>query len=263
VPTGAHTDRETIGGEAGGAAEPDLPDRETIGARTDRETVGERTHDPSENPQIAGIENVANSGIPGTELVVLPAVPPAEGTEEVKPPTHSVRGTAPGLRGCWALNKQQQPCGAARRADGDYCNAHSGYSAIAEDPAKWSAIGSAKSAENRRRRATLRLALGHTRLSTPRGVLKASAFAQAEAIAAAALSPISDPSASSMQRHSAALALLREVEPEAQVTVTTSLPATPEGVKELSLSALLSIAQEHGLPLPEASSALIEGRNEG
>jgi hypothetical protein len=66
-----------------------------------------------------------------------------------------------------------------------------------------------------------------------------------------------------MQRHSAALALLREVEPEAQVTVTTSLPATPEGVKELSLSALLSIAQEHGLPLPEASSALIEGRDEG
>ena len=82
------------------------------------------------------------------------------------------------------------------------------------------------------------------------------------------MSPILDDSASSTQRHNAALALIREVEPTAQVTVSTPLPSDPEGVKGLPLSALLSIAQEHGItpsqPLPQAIPALTgqQGENE-
>ena len=230
-------------------------DRETIGVSADRETVSERTPEASETPQIAAFENPANSNNSEPPAEVLPAVPLAEEREGVKLPVYSTRGTAPGLRGCWAVNKQGEPCGAARRADSDYCGAHSGYG-VAEDPAGWSKVGAAKSAENRRRRATLRLALGYTRLNTPRGVLRAATFAQAEAVASAALSPISDPSASSMQRHSAALALIREVEPTAHLEVTSTLPATPEGVEELSFAQLLSLAQEHGLPSVQAIPAL-------
>ena len=219
----AHTDRETIGEDGCEAEAEGSLDRETIGAHTDRETIQERTHDPSENPQFAGIENPAKSDIPGRELAVLPAVPDAEEREGVSLPTHSTRGTAPGLRGCWAVNKQGDPCGAARRADSDYCNAHSGYG-VASDPAKFGVIGAARSGEIRRRRATLRLALGPTRLKTPRGMLKASLYAQSEAVVEAAMSPITDQSASSMQRHTAALALLREVEPTAHLEVSAPLP---------------------------------------
>jgi len=213
-------------------------DRETIGARTDRETVGTEAVGAAEIP--------ANSDIPGTELTVLPAVPHAEDAQAVKQPTHSTRGTTPGLRGCWAVNKHGDPCGAARRADGDYCNAHSGYG-VAEDPAKWAVVGAARNNEIRRRRATLRLALGETRLNTPRGILRQAVFAQSLAVAEAAMSPITDSAASSMQRHQAAMKLIEVVEPTAQVTVSAPLPDNPEGVDGLSLSALLSLAEAHGL----------------
>ena len=235
------------------------PDRETIGAQADRETIQAGAPDP--------LRNAANSDFPGSSHPVLDAVPHAEDVQAVKQPMHSVRGTTPGHRGCWALNKHGDPCGAARRADSDYCNAHTGHG-VAEDPAKWGVVGAAKSADHRRRRATLRLALGETRLSTPRGVLRAAVFADAAAVAEAAMSPILDDSASSTQRHNAALALIREVEPTAQVTVSTPLPSDPEGVKGLPLSALLSIAQEHGItpsqPLPQAIPALTgqQGENE-
>lgn len=211
-------------------------------------------HDPPES----GADDVGHAGqvagdgeavTPGRELAVLDAVPLAEEREGVSLPTHSTRGTAPGLRGCWALNKAGEPCGAARRAEGDYCNAHSGYG-VAEDPKRWAVVGAAKNNEIRRRRATLRLALGDTRLKTPRGMLKASVYAQSEAVASAAMSPILDASASSMQRHTAALALLREVEPMAQVTVSQPLPDDPEGVEGLSLTALLSLAEQHGIAAP-------------
>jgi hypothetical protein len=249
-PEGAETLAENGVGEGSGEGS---SDRETIGAQTDRETVGEHAHEAAENPLFAENEIPANSEIPGSELTVLPAVPRAEEREGVSLPTHSTRGTAPGLRGCWAVNKSGDPCAAARRADSDYCNAHSGYG-VAKDPAKWAVIGAAKNNEIRRRRAAFRLALGPTRLGTPRGLLKAAVFAQGEAVVEAALSPITDSTAPSGLRHSAALALLREVEPMAQVTVSQPLPDDPEGVDEMSLSALLQLAEAHGLrttrPLP-------------
>jgi hypothetical protein len=235
--------------------QPRTPDHPPVGPE------GAARVQATEAPPTAPEGSEAEAGRPPT-VEVLPAVLPAEDTQAVKQPMYSTRGTEPGLRGCWAVSKAGSPCAAPRRGDSEYCNSHSGYG-VAEDPAKWGQIGATKYGEIRRRRATLRLALGQVRLNTPRGVLRASAFAQAEAIAAAALSPISDPAASSMQRHSAALALLREVEPQAQLEVSTPLPATPEGVRELSLSALLSIAEEHGIPLPNAAPALVEGSDEG
>jgi len=79
--------------------------------------------------------------------------------EEPKAPAHGVRAESPGPRGCWALNKRGEPCGAARRADGDYCNAHSGIG-IADGNPEWAVKGRAASAESRARRAALRLELG-------------------------------------------------------------------------------------------------------
>lgn len=184
-------------------------------------------------------------------LAVLDAVQSAEEREGVKLPTHSTRGTTPGLRGCWALNRQGDPCGAARRADGDYCNCHSGYG-VAADPARWAVVGAARNNELRRRRATLRLALGPTRLKTPRGVLRAAVFAQSAAVAEAALSPILDGTPPSVAKANLAMALIREVEPTVQVTVSQPLPDDPEGVDGLSLTALLSLAQEHGIAPPDA-----------
>lgn len=191
----------------------------------------------------------------------LDAVLHSETQEEPKAPAHSTRGTAPGPRGCWALNRQGQPCGAARRAEGDYCMAHSGLG-VAKDPAGWSKVAAAKSAEVRRRRATLRLALGPVRLQTPRGLLKAAAFAHGEELAAAALDGAIDPAVPAAQRSRAALDLIREVEPTAQVTVSQSLPSDPEGVNELSLSALLSIAEQHGITPPSPASMLLEQHGE-
>ena len=78
-------------------------------------------------------------------------------------------------------------------------------------------------------------------------MLKAAVFAESEAVVAAAMSPISDPAASSMQKHGAAMSLIREVEPTVQMTVSQPLPDDPEGVDGLSLSALLSLAEAHGL----------------
>jgi hypothetical protein len=207
-------------------------------------------HDPRHDGHVGADGEAVAVGPP---LAVLDAVPHVE-KRELSLPTHSTRGTAPGLRGCWATNKRGDPCGAARRADGDYCNAHSGHG-VAEDPARWAVVGAAKNNEIRRRRATLRLALGHTRLNTPRGLLKAAVYAQAEAVAEAALSPILDSTPPSVAKANLAMALIREVEPTVQATVSVALPDDPEGVDGLSLSALLSLAQEHGIAPPQADPA--------
>jgi len=189
---------------------------------------------------------------------VLDAEPHAETQEEPKAPTHSVRGSTQGLRGCWALNKHGDPCGAARRADSDYCNAHSGIG-VSGDPKGHSTVGIARAAEVRRRRATLRLALGETRLSSPKGMLKAAVWAHGERVAAAALDGALAPSVPPAVRAAHALKLIEAVEPTAQVSISTSLPTDPEGVASLSLSALLQLAEEHGIdPSPSPASMLLE-----
>lgn len=77
-------------------------------------------------------------------------------------------------------------------------------------------------------------------------------FAEAERVANAALDPILDGSPPSVAKANLAMALIREVEPTVQVTVSQPLPDDPEGVDGLSLTALLSLAQEHGIAPPQA-----------
>jgi len=200
-----------------------------------------------------GTGHAAHDATPRTRLsTALVASRPAETAQGVKLPHLSTRGDAPGPRGCWALNKRGEGCGAARRADSDYCNAHSGIG-IVEDPTKWSAIASAKSAENRRRRATLRLALGVTKANTPRGVLKAAAFAESEAIAGRVIGAVLDPATPSVSAARLGLDLINSVDPPVVATVTTPLPSDPEGVSTLSMSQLFELGERLGIdPSPVA-----------
>lgn len=176
----------------------------------------------------------------------LPAAPLADSQEAASLPTWSTRGAAPGPRGCWATNKHGDPCSAARRADGDYCNAHSGHG-VAADPAKWQPVAAAKSAENRRRRAVLRATLGITRSDTPRGVLKAYAYVERERIAGRVIGAILDPAVPSGQAARLALDLMDQVDPRVEATITTPLPTDPEGVSSLSIRELLAVGQRLGI----------------
>jgi hypothetical protein len=175
---------------------------------------------------------------------VLDVVPPEESHEELQLPRYSTRGTAPGLRGCWATNRQGEPCGAARRADSDYCNAHSGYG-VAENPGRYAALGGA----TLRRRAAIRATLGITRSSTPRGVLKAAVHAESERLALAALDGALNSELSPAVRASHALKLIDAVDPLTQVSTLVELPDNAEGVESLSLSQLLCIAEQHQIDI--------------
>lgn len=179
--------------------------------------------------------------------------PHADSQEAVKQPAWSTRGAAPGLRGCWALNRQGQPCGAPRRNDGEYCSAHSGLG-VAADPKGHSRIGVARSVENRQRRAELRLAVGVSRLNTPRGVLAAETFRSAERVARRVVGAVLDPAVPPATAAKLGLDLINVVDPQAMLTAQTSIPSTPEGVADLSLGALLSIGEQMGIPLPNGST---------
>lgn len=180
----------------------------------------------------------------------VPAVPLAASQEEpqeaAKLPVHSTRGAAPGLRGCWALNKAGDPCGAPRRGDSDYCSAHSGYG-VAGDPKGWSRIGVQASAESRRRRADLRLAVGVTRLNTPRGVLAAATFLESERLARRVVGAVLDPAVPPAQAARLGIDLVNAVDPLAVVSVSAPLPSHPDGVADLSLQQLLAVGESLGI----------------
>ena len=165
--------------------------------------------------------------------------------EAVEQPAYGVRATAQGPRGCWALKRDGTACAAPSRRDADYCAAHSGLG-VAKSPAEWSAIGNAASVDSRRRRATLRLALGKAGLNTPRGVLKAAVMVEAERVAAAALAGI-DPSVPPAQRSRAALALLDATDPLLQAELSLPLPSNPEGVEQMGLEELKALASQVGI----------------
>jgi hypothetical protein len=153
------------------------------------------------------------------------------------------------------LKRDGTNCGAARRADGDYCNAHSGLG-VAKNPAEWSVIGRERSADSRRRRAALRLELGITRQSSIRGLLKAAVHVERERVVAAALSPIGDPKLGSAAKQRAALALLDAVEPQPKAALDLPLDdLDPEGVAALGLRELRQLAERVApLPLPTVTS---------
>lgn len=177
----------------------------------------------------------------------------ADSAQAVSQPVWSTRGSAPGPRGCWSLNKRGEPCSAARRADGDYCNAHSGLG-VAENPAAWAQRGGEAAAMQRRRQAALRIQLGITRSDTPRGVLRAVAYVERERIAARVVDAVLDPNVPSARAADLGMKLIDVVDPPLQATLTGPVPSTPEGVASLSLSQLLTIGESMGIdPSPLGS----------
>ena len=187
-------------------------------------------------PDSDGVEESLDESVEVVSGEVLPALP-----------VHSVRSETQGARGCWAVsNRTGEPCGAAARHGEDYCNAHAGVG-VASDPASFAPLAHAARKENIRVRAEARLVLGNSRPTSPRGVLKAKAFAARERLADAAVQgALKDPRL--------ALAVIREVDPPIEATVSVAMPATPEDVKGMSLRDLLALAKEHGIeptqPLP-------------
>ena len=154
-------------------------------------------------------------------------------------PVYGTRAQEPGPRGCWALKRDGHACGAARRSDGDYCNAHSGRG-VAANPRELGVIGRRAAGEARTRRAALRTSLGITRPNSIRGTLKAHAYVERERIARAALAPLApdrvaeDPVAA----HRAALAVLDAVEPAQRVELVSELPSDPSTLTLAELEAL-------------------------
>jgi len=208
-------------------------------------------------PFRGGGENVVNGN------GALHASPHSDSQEEPKAPAWSVRGDAPGLRGCWAVNKRSEPCGAPVLKDSDYCSAHSGLG-VAEDPARWSEIGRVASAESRARRADLRLAIGVPRLNTPRGVLAAEAYLSAERVARRVVGAVLDPAVPPAQAARLGLDLVNAVDPQVTATLTASVPTDPDGVSKLSLSQLLTLGEQMGIPLPSpATNGSVEPLSEG
>lgn len=190
-----------------------------------------------------------------TELVALPTEPLAPSQEELKLPRHGTRGSAPGPRGCWAVKRNGEPCGAASRNDSDYCNAHSGVG-VGSNPKGFAKLGSARAAANRQHRASVRMTLGLTRAVTPKAVLRASVFDVAEPLARRGIDAALDPEANPIQAGRLALALLEAAEPpHASVSVEGSFdPSTA------SLAELLSFAERHGIAVPgQDSQPSIEG----
>ena len=204
----------------------------------------------SEGTEQPRLRVVVTNATEGLEVEPVVADSPQE---EPKAPVYGVRADSPGPRGCWALKRDGNPCGAARRADGDYCNAHSGLG-VAKNPAQYAPLARAASAENRRRRAALRATLGITRPESVRGLLKAAVFVERERVVSAAMAPLRDPDAGSAAKQRAALALLDAVEPQpkaAELTLTAELD--PEGIASMGLSELRLLA-ERVAPMPPLPS---------
>jgi hypothetical protein len=208
-------------------------------------------------PFRGGTENGANGN------GALHGSPLADSQEEPKAPAWSTRGEAPGPNGCWALNKAGKPCSSFGRKDGDYCNAHSGLG-LAADPKGHSRIGVQRSAENRRRRAELRLAIGIPRLNTPRGVLAAEAYLSAERIAGRVVGAILDPQTPPVQAARLGLDLVNAVDPPMTATLTQEVPTDPDGVSKLSFSQLMAVGQQLGVtpPLLDATNGSTEPLSE-
>ena len=174
-----------------------------------------------------------------------PPVPTDSVQEAVKQPAYGVRADSPGPRGCWALKRDGDPCGAAPWKGEDYCTAHLGRG-VASSPAEWSESGRAAAAESRRRRAALRATLGITRPDSTRSLLKAAVFVERERVVSAALAGLDAERPEVAAAH--ALKLLDAVDPlpkAAELSITADLDA--EGVAQLGTADLLALAERMGI----------------
>jgi hypothetical protein len=171
-----------------------------------------------------------------------PEILPPEGPQQ---PRWGTRADSPGPRGCWALTKAGRACASIRRADSDFCNAHSGRG-VAADPAAHSRIGVARSAEVRRTRADLRLVIGSQRLDTPRAALRAAAILNAERLAGTTIAAALDPDLATERRARLALDIIEAVDPKQTSVMTVSGEIDPQNA---SLGELLRFAEAHQIDL--------------
>lgn len=184
-----------------------------------------------------------------------PTVPLAP-SQEGEAPRYGTRGTAPGRRGCWAVSKAGNPCAAPRRGDSEYCNAHSGMG-VASDPKGHSEIGSRRAAEQRTRRAELRLILGSTRMDSPRTALRAAAILNAERLAGRAIAAALDPSVDVLSAGKHALSVIDAADPRQQQTAVLTGNLNGEAIEGMGFRELLSFAQGHGIdPSPSLSTVV-------
>jgi hypothetical protein len=177
---------------------------------------------------------------------------------DIPPPRYGTRGEAPGPRGCWAINRAGEPCGAAKRGDSDYCNAHSGHG-VARDPLAYSSEGHEARRRNLETRARMRLLLGNTRPDTPRGALKAATLIHAERIAGRAVSAVLDESADPIKAGSLALRLIETVDPPSQAVLELDASLRPEDVQKLSYSELIRVAEAFGITASDPPETSVHG----
>jgi hypothetical protein len=83
-------------------------------------------------------------------------------------------------------------------------------------------------------------------------LLKAMVFAESEKIAAAALDGATSLEVSVSQRASHALKLIELLEPSVQIGVSMTMPDNAEGVESLTLSQLLSLAEQEQIVVPQS-----------
>lgn len=189
---------------------------------------------------------LASETEPGTELA-LSAVP--------QEPFHGTRGTTPGPGGCWALTStRHQPCRAAAIRGRDYCSAHSGLG-VARNPAEFSPRGIAASAQSRRAKAELRLALGVTRPGSARSALRAVATQNAVRLAGRAVSAALDPQAEPLKAADLALRIIDQADPQGQNSISVSGSFDPSTA---SWSQLLSFAESQGMELGALGNGSVE-----
>jgi hypothetical protein len=108
-------------------------------------------------------------------------------------------------------------------------------------PARFQPLATKARSENVRVRAEMRLMLGSTRPNSPRGVLKAKAFAQRERLAEAALD-------GALKDGRLALRVIEAVDPPVEASVSVAVPDNEEAIRRLSWSELLALAEAHDAP---------------
>jgi hypothetical protein len=169
-----------------------------------------------------------------------------EGEIEPEPPSrqpvYGTLGTAPGPRGCWAVKKDGTPCGAAAWHGEPYCTAHLGRG-VASDPA----AANIRAAESRKRtlehRARMRVALGDTRATSARGMLKLATAQRASEVAARVLDAVLDENVDAVKAGKLGLEVIREVEPVKTLEVEVGLPTDVAALDRMTTSELYALAE--------------------
>jgi len=169
-------------------------------------------------------------------------------------PFHGSRGATPGPGGCWAVKRDGQPCRAAAIREADFCSAHSGLG-IAGNPLEFQPRAVAASAQSRRAKAELRLALGITRPNSPRSALKALANQNALRLAGRAVSAALDPEVRPEVAAKLALDIIEQADPKDQNVLSVSGSIDPSTA---SLDELVLLCEQQGISLDRAENGSVE-----